>query len=121
MLIIVSLITGFLMFYVKSFTLSRCGLPPKRIYNSYAQNIYFLFVLLLTLALTAIPVFYSFTRKPSCGPFSSLPAPKGQGMELTSVYDWVTQNINQADPGIKYALNFIGSIGAVAAVSVVLG
>lgn len=62
MVIVVSIFSGWIIFIVKKFTLVNCGMPPKRIYNSFAQNIFFLLFLLLTLILMAFPVFFSLTR-----------------------------------------------------------
>lgn len=61
MLIVVYILSGWIIFYVKMIVIRTCGLPPKRIYNSYQQNIYFLFFLLVMLGLMALPVFYGLT------------------------------------------------------------
>jgi hypothetical protein len=39
MAIIISLATSYLLFFIKKFVLVHCSLPPKRIYNSYTQNL----------------------------------------------------------------------------------
>ncbi len=61
-LIILSLFMDAIIFFVKRITLSVCGLPPRRIYNSYTQNIYFLFFLLFALGLMVAPVYYGITK-----------------------------------------------------------
>ncbi len=60
--IMLALFSTVILFKVKKFVLIRCGLPPKRIYNSYTQNIYFQFFLLFTLGLMLLPVGWVFTR-----------------------------------------------------------
>ena len=61
-LIVTSLLLSWFIFVVKKFVLVNCALPPKRIYNSYTQNIYFLVFLLLTLFMMILPVFFAITR-----------------------------------------------------------
>lgn len=115
MIIIVSLFTGYLLFFVKKFVLVSCSMPPKRIYNSYTQSLYFLGFQLLTLGLMIFPVFYSLTRMaPTCGPFGPDPYPAGQGRYLDSAYDFIRLAIASIDLlFFREIINFMGTIGFV--------
>jgi hypothetical protein len=58
---LVSSITVFVIFYLKKWSLLRFSAPPRRIYSSFTQRIYFLLFLLATLTLMALPIGYTMT------------------------------------------------------------
>lgn len=112
MTVLTSVIAGVVIFYVKKFTLVTCGLPPRRIYNSYSQNIYFLSFLLLTLIMVSLPVFFSIvTFRPTNGPFEN----------LSSMYSLIPRTIESfGSKFFRELFLFIGSFGFVVPVGLIL-
>jgi hypothetical protein len=108
--IIVSIVTSVVQFYIKKLSLQYSGLPPKRIYNSHTQSIIFLFFLLVSLALMAVPAFFTLGLRPSCGPFG----PQQQDKQLNSVYAVLNIWIDQINSTFfKDVFRFLGSLGFV--------
>ncbi|KNE68767.1 hypothetical protein AMAG_13407 [Allomyces macrogynus ATCC 38327] len=109
-----AIFTTTVMFYVKKWTIIMFADPPRRIYNSYAQVIWFLMFMLLTLLLMAVPILFAVTYiTPSkyCGPYRVFP-----GYTLTfnareGAYTVIPKAIeSMTDIAGKSVLNLIGSI-----------
>ncbi|KNE69276.1 hypothetical protein AMAG_13658 [Allomyces macrogynus ATCC 38327] len=109
-----AIFTTTVMFYVKKWTIIMFADPPRRIYNSYAQAIWFLLFMLLTLLLMAVPILFAVTYiTPSkyCGPYREFP-----GYTLTfnareGAYTVIPKAIeSMTDIAGKSVLNLIGSI-----------
>ena len=122
MLLLVSIMSGWVIFFVKKFTLEKCGLPPRRIYNSYRQNIYFQFFLLFTLFLMMVPMGWMLTQyPPSCGPFGPFNAPFGQGKQLYSAYAIIPEAVSKFPEFARSIASFVGSLAFVTIMVAVLG
>ena len=113
-----SLIAGVSIFFVKKFTLVHCGLPPRRIYNSYTQNYFFLFFLLVTLCLVALPVFYTLAAfPPKQGPYG----PSQQSPPMTSSLDIIGRTVQSLNNSFfREMFTFFGSSGFIVPLVIVL-
>lgn len=120
--ILISLVTGAALFFVKKFTLTTFGKPPRRVYNSYSQNIYFLLFLLLTLGLMAFPTFFSITQfKPTSGPYAPVVSATRANYTLAAIYQIIPDGIAEINSQfLRDAFSFLGSIGFVGPVICVL-
>ncbi|KAI3645956.1 hypothetical protein MP228_008884 [Amoeboaphelidium protococcarum] len=108
--VVLSLLLGGITFYVKYLTLCYCGLPPRRVYNSYFQNIYFLMFLVLTLLLMAFPTFFSLTQfPPTSGPYSFA---QQNNVTLSSIYSVIPNGVaSMKSDFLRNLIQFIGSVG----------
>ena len=128
MSIVVSCASLWAIFHVKKFVLVHCGLPPRRIYNSYQQNFFFSAVMLLTLGLMVFPVFFALTwyahndlnssndqyfrAQPMCGPFSEANRSAYGLTSLKAIYGIVEVTIDSFESeALKQILRFLGTAG----------
>ncbi|XP_053308223.1 transmembrane channel-like protein 4 [Spea bombifrons] len=102
MLPLLNTVKYFVIFYMKRLTLFTNCRPAERTFRASSANFFFLFVLLLGLALSWVPVLYSiFVIKPSaaCGPF------RGQ----QTIWDAITTTVKSFPEVAKDFFTFIGS------------
>ncbi|KAJ3374725.1 Transmembrane channel-like protein 4 [Allomyces arbusculus] len=109
-----AIFTTTIMFYVKKWTIIMFADPPRRIYNSYAQVIWFLLFMLLTLLLMAVPILFAVTYiTPSthCGPYRVFPGYTLTFSAREGAYTVIPKAIeSMTDIAGKSVLNLIGSI-----------
>ncbi|KAJ1500631.1 hypothetical protein HMI56_003711, partial [Coelomomyces lativittatus] len=107
-------------FFVKKWTVQRYADPPRRIYNSYSQVIWFLLFMFITLILMMVPALFVLTLvQPSkqCGPYRLDPKYEIQFLSGEGAYQVVIKSIaNMQDTGLKTTLNAFGSLAVIAPV-----
>ncbi|TPX37348.1 hypothetical protein SeMB42_g06923 [Synchytrium endobioticum] len=93
---LLGVLTSFILFYVKHYTLIYFGEPPKIIHNSTKQVFWFLAFMACTLVLSGFPIWWAILRIPSsCGPHdpSTWPLTSAQGA-LRVMYDVIPKWAN---------------------------
>ncbi|ORZ31556.1 hypothetical protein BCR44DRAFT_1487705 [Catenaria anguillulae PL171] len=109
-----SIATTTIIFYVKRYTVVSFAQPPRRIFNTYSQVIWFLMFMLLTLVLTAAPILFAvaiLTPSSRCGPYrqiaeNTISFAKGEGA-FTVIPKSIALMRDEAGKGV---LNLLGSI-----------
>ncbi|KAI9216996.1 hypothetical protein BC828DRAFT_408908 [Blastocladiella britannica] len=122
---VASLFTTTIIFYVKRFTVLRWAQPPKRIFNSYTQVIWFLVFMLMTLILMAVPALFAIAAlQPSqtCGPYRVVPGYSFRFGVGEGAFTVINKSINaMQDIGGKGVLNLFGSIVVIGPVLAAMG
>ncbi|EPZ36648.1 hypothetical protein ROZALSC1DRAFT_26652 [Rozella allomycis CSF55] len=97
-----SMVANLILFHVKKLSLVRFTAPPKRIYSSYKQSIYFMLFMLTTLIFMMLLLGFVLTTViTSCGPHKS----------VRLITDYINQVIATMPDTWNYIFSFIGTIG----------
>jgi hypothetical protein len=110
----VILVTSFMLFYVKKYSLMWNLAPSKRgVFKATKTNFLFLFLMLAVLLASLVPIGYSVARlhpSETCGPF--------RGKEL--IYDVVTEFLEQAGCRVQQVFDYFQSTSFLVPVIIVL-